>query len=106
MTRFTRVGADLVDVRTLRRRRDHVVTDARPLRGVEHRRGVAHRAGHGERHAEAGFVALGSHRDPTLRRFQADQAATRRRDANRSAAIGRVRDRDESGGDRRGRTAR
>ncbi len=101
------IRSDLVEKRPARRRRP--VSIARLVAGehVEKRGGVAHR--------DRDRAALGEleraarercGRDPTARRLDPEEAATRSRNADRPAAVRAVSEREHAGGDRRRRAAR
>ncbi len=98
------VGADLVRIGPLRRRRDGRVARFVTGDGVEHHGGVAHRAG--DDTVDGGAVpALAERRtlrDPGAAGLEPDEAAFARRDTDRSAAVVGVSDGDDAGGDRGG----
>ena len=101
----TRVRAELLDVGTCGRWRDHGVADAGAARRVEQRGRVADRAADAVLDREPALVADRAERDATLARLEPDQPATRRRDANGSAAVTGVGERHHSRRHRRGRAA-
>ncbi len=76
------------------------------LQHIEHRRAVAHRTRLDVTHDESRprLVFVRSERDPTSRRFEAEQAAHARRDADRAAAVAGVRDGHHPARDRGRRT--
>ena len=100
-----RVGAELVDVRTCRRWRDDRVADAGAERRVEQRGRVTNGAADAVLDRQAGLVADRTQRDATLARLEPDEPATRRRDADRTAAVTRVSERHHPRRDGGGRTA-
>ena len=89
-------------------RRERVVPGQRigPADDVEHGRGVGDRPAHDAAGGQA-LEAVRAARHPVAARLEPDQAAARRRDADRPAAVARVRDRGHARGDGGGRaTAR
>ena len=80
---------------------------ARASHRVEERRGVAHGAADAELDRQTALVAKGSKRDASLARLQPDEATARGRDANRTAAVARMRERHHARRNgRRGSSAR
>src|SRR5215212_5946947 len=83
----TGVRADLLDIGTCGRWRDHGVADTRAARRVEQCRRVANGAADAVLYRQSALVADWAVRDATLARLEPDKAATRRRDADRPAAV-------------------
>ena len=102
-----RIGADFLPVGSSRRGRDVGVARARTARRVEQRRGVSHGQGHRVLHRAASepFAQHRRHRVAAARGLEADDAAARRRRADRAEAVGRVRHREHARSHGRGRAA-
>ena len=73
---------------------------------VEQRRGLGHRARQHPVDAEQRVAEVRARRDAPARGLETDEAAARRRDADRAAAVVAVGERDHARGDRRRRAAR
>ena len=103
----SRIGAHLLGERPARRRSRVGVAGLVAGKHVEQGGRVAHRPRHHALVSEAGegLAEVGAEGDAGARRLQADDAALARRDADRPAAVVRMRGRHQAGSDRRRRAA-
>jgi len=99
--------ADLRKIRTSGRRRPIGIADVRAGGGIEQRSAVAHRARDrmADAHAAPAFAEVRPQRRARARGLEAEQAAAGRRNADRAAAVGRMRHRQHAGRHRRGGAA-
>ncbi len=104
---FPGISGDFGAVGPARHRRAHGVADRGTLQHVENPRGVADGARHAQLDDEeiVDDAVVGHQRRAAARRLEPDEAATARGDADRSATVVRVPDRDHPARDRRGRSA-
>ena len=102
-----RVGVHDARVRAVGRRGRVRIAGHLAGEHVEDRGGVAHRPGHDVAGHEPvpHLAVLGAERHAAARRLEPDEAALARRDADRSAAVARVRDRHHARRDRSRRSA-
>ncbi|MNQ08779.1 hypothetical protein D3C85_215790 [compost metagenome] len=105
---LARIAADLVGEGALQRRQPVWAARFVALADVQQQRRVAHAARHhvGGTGAEPALETARTAGRAVAAGFEAEQTAVRRRNADRTAAVGGVGGRDDAGGHRRGRAAR